>query len=209
MSSIGKSTEETAHGGLQAATGESTLSASTTPLLTAEDLLRSAFKYQDALVSYAYGLLQDWALAQDAVQEAFIVLQKKHTEFRADASVFAWARQIVRFEALNIRRARQRELRFIDDELVSLVDQQFERHLDLDSVGALESRKAALQHCMAKLDGDSVTLLLGFYKDALSCEKLADAQRKSVNAVRLSLSRIRSKLRDCVRHHLALTEVRP
>lgn len=177
--------------------------------MTAEDLLRSAFKYQDALVSYAYGLLQDWALAQDAVQEAFIVLQKKHAEFRAGANVFAWVRQIVRFEALNILRSRQREAYFVDDELFRLIDQQFERHLDLDAVGALESRKAALQHCMARLDQDSVSLLLGFYKDALSCEKLADAQRKSVNAVRLSLSRLRAKLRECVEHRLALAEARP
>lgn len=177
--------------------------------MTAEDLLRSAFKYQDALVSYAYGLLQDWALAQDAVQEAFIVLQKKHAEFRPDANVYTWVRQIVRFEALNILRSRQRESYFIDDELFSLVDQQFERHLDLDAVVALESRKAALQHCMSRLDGESVSLLLGFYKDALSCDKLAEAQRKSVNAIRLSLSRIRTKLRECVQRQLALAEARP
>lgn len=184
--------------------------ASSTPgSMTAEDLLRSAFKYQDALVSYAYGLLQDWALAQDAVQEAFIVLQKKHAEFRPDANVYTWVRQIVRFEALNILRSRQRESYFIDDELFSLVDQQFERHLDLDAIGALESRKTALQHCMSRLDGESVSLLLGFYKDALSCEKLAEAQRKSVNAIRLSLSRIRTKLRECVQRQLALEEARP
>ena len=176
---------------------------------TAEDLLRSAFKYQDALVSYAYGLLQDWALAQDAVQEAFIVLQKKHAEFRPEANVFTWARQIVRFEALNIIRSRQREACFVDEELFSLVDQQFERHLDLDAIGALESRKAALQHCMARLDQDSVSLVLGFYKDALSCERLAEARRKSVNAVRLSLSRIRTKLRECVQQKLALAKATP
>src|SRR5690349_9836870 len=82
--------------------------------LTPEDLLRSAFKYQDALVGYAYALLQDWALAQDAVQEAFIVLQRKHAEFKAGANVFTWARQIVRFEALNIIRSRQREACFVD-----------------------------------------------------------------------------------------------
>jgi RNA polymerase sigma-70 factor (ECF subfamily) len=176
--------------------------------MTAEDLLRNAFKYQDALVSYAYGLLQDWALAQDAVQEGFIVLQKKHAEFRPDANVYTWARQIVRFEALNILRSRQREACFVDDELFSLVDQQFERHLDQDAVGALESRKAALQDCMSRLDQDSVSLLLGFYKDALSCEKLSALHRKSVNAIRLSLSRIRAKLRECVRSRLALAEVK-
>jgi RNA polymerase sigma-70 factor (ECF subfamily) len=175
----------------------------------AEDLLRTAFKYQDALVSYAFGLLQDWALAQDAVQESFIVLQKKHAEFRSGANVFTWARQIVRFEALNILRSRQREACYIDDELIALVDQQFERFLDAEAVGAFESRKAALQHCMGRLDEDSVGLLLGFYRDARSCEKLSELHRKSVNAVRLSLSRIRARLRECVRHQLTLAEVKP
>src|SRR5262249_53353325 len=118
----------------------------TAPTMTAEDLLRSAFKYQDALVSYAYGLLQDWALAQDAVQEAFIVLQKKHAEFHPGAGVFAWVRQMVRFEALSILRSRQRESCLADDELFSLVDQQFDRYFEQDGVGALESQKTALQH---------------------------------------------------------------
>ena len=181
--------------------------ASDSSAVTPESLLRSAFKYQDALVSYAYALLQDWALAQDAVQEAFIVLQKKHAEFKPGANVFTWARQIVRFEALNIIRSRQREACFVDDELFALVDEQFERHLDQEATSKMESQKAALQHCMSRLDAESVSLLLGFYKDALSCEKLSELHRKSVNAVRLSLSRIRTKLRDCVRARLAIAEV--
>src|SRR6185503_8310446 len=98
--------------------------------VSAEDLLRQAFKYQDALVSYAYGLLQDWALAQDAVQESFIVLQRKHHEFKPGANAYAWTRQIVRFEALNLLRARRKETCYADEELFNLVDQQFERYLD-------------------------------------------------------------------------------
>lgn len=175
----------------------------------AEDLLRGAFKYQDALTSYAYGLLQDWSLAQDAVQETFIVLQKKHAEFRPGANVFTWARQILRFEALNLLRSRRREACFGDEELFALVEQQFEKHLDAEAVAALEARKAALQQCMAQLDADSLSLLLGFYKDAFSCERLGELHRKSVNAVRLSLSRLRAKLRECVRRRMALAEVQP
>ena len=175
---------------------------------TAEELLRTAFKYQDALVSYAYALLQDWGLAQDAVQEAFIVLQKKHAEFNPGANVYTWTRQIVRFEALNLLRSRQNESCFVDEELFSLVEQQFETHLDLEAVGRLELQKSALQYCMATLDRQSLSLLLGFYKDAMPCERLAALHRRSVNAIRLALSRIRSKLRDCVRHRLALAEAR-
>jgi RNA polymerase sigma-70 factor, ECF subfamily len=174
--------------------------------LTAEALLRQAFKYQDALVSYAYGLLQDWALAQDAVQEAFIVLQRKHDQFQPGANVFTWARQIVRFEALNLLRSRRKESCLVDDELISLVDQQFEKHLDPESISAMESRKAALQHCLGLLEPSSLGLLLGFYRDAQSCDQLAQAQRRSVNAIRLSLSRLRARLRDCVHERLNLAE---
>jgi RNA polymerase sigma-70 factor (ECF subfamily) len=173
----------------------------------AEDLLRQAFRYQDALVSYAFGLLQDWALAQDAVQEAFIVLQRKHAEFRPGANVFTWVRQMVRFEALNLLRSRRKESCFVDDELFSLVDQQFEKHLDADSLLTLESRKTALQHCLTQLDDGSLQLLLGFYRDALSCEKLSALRQRSVNAVRLSLSRTRARVRDCVQRRLTVMEV--
>jgi RNA polymerase sigma-70 factor (ECF subfamily) len=176
-------------------------------IISAEDLLRQAFKYQDALVSYAYGLLQDWALAQDAVQEAFIVLQRKHHEFKPGANAYAWTRQIVRFEALNLLRSRRKETCYADEELFDLVDRQFERYLDAKELGHLESRKAALQFCLTKLDDPSRVMLLEFYRDALSCEKLSELHQRSVNAIRLSLSRIRSRLRDCVRHRLALLEV--
>jgi len=170
----------------------------------AEELLRQAFRYQDALVSYAYGLLQDWALAQDAVQEGFIVLQRKHDQFQPGANVFAWARQIVRFEALNLLRSRRREAYWVDEELIDLVDQQFAKHLDADALGVLESRKAALQFCLGKLDEPSLGLILGFYRDALSCERISEMQQRSVNAVRLALSRTRARVRDCVRHRLGL-----
>lgn len=75
---------------------ETSFQAESVSALSAEDLLRAALKYQDALTSYAFAMLQDWALAQDAVQETFIVLQRKHAEFRPGANVFTWARKPMR-----------------------------------------------------------------------------------------------------------------
>jgi RNA polymerase sigma-70 factor (ECF subfamily) len=177
--------------------------------LSAEDLLRAAFKYQDALTSYAYALLQDWSLAQDAVQETFIVLQKKHAEFRPGANVFTWARQMVRYEALNLLRARGRESCLADEQLFALIDAQFEEHFDGDALARIEQQKAALQHCMTQLDTGSLDLLLGFYKERFSCDHLASLRHRSVNAIRLSLSRIRARLRECVRQRLTVLEAKP
>ena len=176
---------------------------------SAEDLLRAAFKYHDALVSQAFALLQDWSLAQDAVQETFIVLQKKHAEFRPGSSVFAWARQMVRYEALNLLRARGRETCVGDEALFALVDAQFEKHLNHDALAALEQQKAALHHCLDRLEPDALDLLLGFYRDRVSCDDLASVRQRSVNAIRLTLSRLRSRLRDCVRHRLVGAAMTP
>ena len=177
--------------------------------MSADDLLRAAFKYQDALTSCAFALLQDWALAQDAVQETFIVLQKKHAEFRPGANVFTWARQILRYEALNILRARGRESCVMDEELFALIDARFDEHMNADALARLEQQKTALQHCMGRLDNDSLDLLLGFYRERLSCEELAGVRQRSVNAIRLALSRIRARLRECARTRLALMEAQP
>ena len=179
------------------------------PALSAEDLLRAAFKYQDALTSYAFALLQDWALAQDAVQETFVVLHKKHAEFRPDGNVFTWARQMVRYEALNIARARGREFCVADEELLALVDAHFAEHMNPDALARLEQQKVALQHCMTRLDNESLDLLLDFYRERLSCDEMANARRRTVNAIRLALSRIRARLRECVRGRMGLMEARP
>ena len=48
--------------------------------LTEEEVLQAVFKYQGALTTYAFGLLRDWALAEDAVQDAYMVALRKRDE---------------------------------------------------------------------------------------------------------------------------------
>jgi DNA-directed RNA polymerase specialized sigma24 family protein len=97
----------------------------------------------------------------------------------------------------------------MDEELFALIDARFEEHMNADALARLEQQKGALQHCMGRLDNESLDLLLGFYRERLSCEELAGARRRSVNAIRLALSRIRARLRECARTRLALMEARP
>jgi len=49
---------------------------------------------------------------------------------------------------------------------------------------------------MTRLDSSSLDLILGFYRERLSCDELARMRQRSVNAIRLSLSRVRVRLRD-------------
>ncbi|MEI6211030.1 MAG: sigma-70 family RNA polymerase sigma factor [bacterium] len=175
--------------------------------VTQDTVLRAAFKCQGALLSYAYTVLRDWSLAQDAVQEALIAANRQWQEFRAGAEMFPWLKKIVRHKAIDIIRRRKRAAYVGDDRLLSLVDAQFERQFDTDAAAdAMENRRVALQACMEKLDPASLKLLMGFYRDRQSGEELATAFRKSVNAVRLSISRLRKTLKDCVEKQLGTVE---
>jgi DNA-directed RNA polymerase specialized sigma24 family protein len=105
-------------------------------------------------------------------------------------------------------RARGRESYIADEELLALVDAQFVEHMNPDALARMEQQKVALQHCMARLDTSSLELLLGFYRERLSCDELAQARRRTVNAIRLALSRTRARLRECVRSRMAIAEAR-
>jgi RNA polymerase sigma-70 factor, ECF subfamily len=174
------------------------------PTMTQEEVLRASFKFHDALTVYAYGLVRDWSLAQDAVQEAYLVLVKKWQDYQPSGDLFGWVRQMVRFEAMNLLRSRGKERYLEHEELLSRIDRELATHLDERSANQMRDEREALKECMSGLGKKALDLLLGFYRHALPCEKLAETHRTSANAVRLLLSRLRKQLRECLSYRLSL-----
>src|SRR6476659_4578647 len=164
--------------------------------MSREEVVKKAFQYREALLSYAFALLRDWVKAEDVVQDAFIVVMNKWAEFRPGTSLFLWVRQIVHFKAFEA--ARTRKMSPVEEELLARVAASMQRGLDDEIAHRQMLRRQALQRCMSHLDAKSAGLLSGYYTESLSCESLAQAHRRSVNAVRLARSRLRKQLHDCV-----------
>jgi RNA polymerase sigma-70 factor (ECF subfamily) len=171
-----------------------------------DEVVKGAFQHRDALLSYAFALLRDWVKAEDVVQDAFIVVMNKWAEFRPGSSLFLWVRQIVHFKAFEAARARK--MSPVEEELLARVAASMQRGLDEEIAHRQMLRRQALQRCMSHLDAKSAGLLSGFYTQSLSCESLAQAHRRSVNAVRLALSRLRKQLHDCVLKQMPALEGR-
>jgi RNA polymerase sigma-70 factor (ECF subfamily) len=169
-------------------------------------VVKGAFQHREALLSYAFALVRDWVKAEDIVQDAFIVVMNKWAEFRPGSSLFLWVRQIVHFKALEAARAKK--MTALEDELLARVAAAMERGLDEEIAARQRLRRQALQRCMSHLDVKSAGLLSGFYTQSLSCESLAQLQHRSVNAVRLALSRLRKQLHDCVLRQMPALEGR-
>jgi RNA polymerase sigma-70 factor (ECF subfamily) len=166
-------------------------------------VLKAALRYQDAMLTVAYGLLRDWTLAEDAVQESFVLVTKRWTDFQPGTSLFAWVRAIVRLKALEVRRARPRERALEDDRLEGIVDRAIESHMDEDSALRQQGLMGHLRRCLDELGRVPARLLHGFYIEGRSYEQVAGHHAMTLEAVLKMLYRMRKQLRDCAERRLA------
>jgi len=169
--------------------------------------MRAAMQYQDALTTYAYGMLRQWAAAEDVVQDALMVVMRKWEDFEPGSSMHAWVRTIVRLKTLEALRARKRETTMADERLQAVVDRSLEENLDESAAEQHRAMLRAMQMCMAELNERSVSILNGVYRNSMSYEKIAAAHRMTVEAVRKALYRLRRSLQQCTEKRLGSEEV--
>jgi len=172
-----------------------------------DDIVKRAFKYRDALLCYSFSILRDWDAADDAVQETFLVVMNKYKDFKEGTNLFKWVRQILHYKALERIRAKKKETPVEQDELAAVVADTMEEAFTEEKAQKANKMRKALHMCMSKLNKMSVDLIAGFYWHKHSCEKLAAKVKKSVNSVRLLLSRLRTKLHDCMVERMQRGEV--
>lgn len=169
---------------------------------TRNEILQEAMRHRRVLTCYAYTILQDWSLAEDAVQESTIVASDKWETFRGDAGILTWLRAITRRKAVDICRARRREVGFEPDALDNLVENAVSARVTEKQSDQLEQRRLALATCMRSLRQDAFEILLSFYRDRIPCDELAVMHDRTPNAIWLVLSRSRKQLRTCIRNKI-------
>lgn len=87
-----------------------------------------------------------------------------------------------------------------------MVEKSFEKHDSILKVEELKSQSLVLDECVKLLAADEASLLKSFYLNKTKCETIANEAKTSVNAIRLKLSRLRSKLRKCTQLKLSIME---
>lgn len=121
------------------------------------DLTGLVHKHESELLRFAVTLLDDEALAQDAVQEAFNVLSKT---FFPPRNPRAWLYRVVKNKSLNILRNRKR-LHF-SCEIPEICD---DRNMPEKEISAAD-RERVLKNAMAELPPKQrAVLVLRFYEN--------------------------------------------
>ncbi|MFC1763442.1 RNA polymerase sigma factor [Planctomycetota bacterium] len=168
-------------------------------------VLKEALQCRVELVAYAWSLLGNYTVAEDAVQEAFLVVMKKFDQFQEGTSMRTWCRSIVRVAILRMNQQRQREQTLADRLLGDAIDGafdafQFARHDDT------EASQLALKRCLERVPRRGHNVLRARFVDELSYQRISEHLGMTLEAVRKTLFRYKKQLRSCVETSLRSTQ---
>ena len=170
-----------------------------TPLDDKRDrVLRNALEYRVPLTAYARSLLGNYTAAEDAVQEAMLVVVKKFDQFQEGTSMLAWCRSIVRLEVLRVKQKRQRERSLTERLLDDAIDAAFEEFQTRRRRDDAETWQEALAGCLKRVPERSREVLQARFRDEMSYQQIGERVGMSLEAVRKALFRLKRRLRSCV-----------
>lgn len=162
-----------------------------------DQILKEAFGYHKALMAYAYGLVRDYALAEDAVQSGYVALTKRYDTISGN-SVLAWCRGAVRLEALQLIRKRDKPQSLEVTVLFDAVADAFEIEQTPDLEAMRLERLEKLRDCFSKVPERSRKMVSGRYLEGLGLRELALRLNMGEAAVRKGIYRTRLLLRECM-----------
>lgn len=149
-------------------------------------------RYQAHLRSFVLALTGDFGATDDIVQEVFLTITAKASDFRPDASFRHWMLAIARFKVLESRRAARRFSPRVIESLAAA--------LKPDTLG--EDRLEPLLDCLAELPPKMRELVRLRYFSQHGPTELAAMLGRSISGVNTTLTKARDLLRECVRRKL-------
>jgi RNA polymerase sigma-70 factor, ECF subfamily len=162
-----------------------------------EEFVRLLMANERRIFAYLLTLLPNLSDAEDVLQETSVVLWRKFSEYRTDASFTAWAFSIARNVARN-HRAKQHRCRVkFDDQLLDVVADDAAtvcEQLDFD--------RAALLDCVDELTSSDRDLLKRRYEPGATIRSVAAAVGRPIEGMYKAMRRIHDSLFDCVHRKL-------
>ncbi|QDT69235.1 RNA polymerase sigma factor RpoE [Planctomycetes bacterium MalM25] len=146
------------------------------------------------LACFARTLMPNKSDADDALQDASVVMWSKYSSYEPGTSFYSWASRILYFEVLNARRKLGR-VSLLPEAVLQVLAEEAIR---LEQDGRADDRRAALQSCVEKLPDSDRELIRQRYIAEASVVKIAAEQDCSIQKIYRGLARIHSALSRCV-----------
>jgi RNA polymerase sigma-70 factor (ECF subfamily) len=159
--------------------------------------IKEFLRYQGEFMAYLMAILRDFDAAEEVFQNAAVVIVEGATAGEPIRNFRAWAKEIVRRQALYRLRKQAQEakrVRPIAQELFESISAAF---LEDDTDG-VRREVQALRQCLEKLPTRQREMLVLRYERQQTFEQIGQAAGTTPGAAQRALSRIRMALHDCV-----------
>lgn len=168
--------------------------------ISEDEFVQQLVIHQAALRAYARRMVPDWALVDEAMQEASVVMWQKRSELRSLDGFLPWARVVLRYKCLRQTQVLRQHRPVFGDDLLQLLAEQPVRA----GSERLSDHMNFLQQCLRLFSVEQRELLLAPHSEQSSVVSLAEQRRKSVNALYKLLGRLRQRLSDCLRRRISM-----
>ena len=152
---------------------------------------------QPIVASYIGSMVPDFQQAEDLLQDVAVVLMKKFSEYDPDRPFMAWAMGVARLEILSKRRSHARSALSFQSEILDNLTSSY-----VEMAPELETRSMALRNCLQEIKGRQREVMKMRYVEMLKPAEIAERTGTAVIATRTMLSRVRTKLRNCIEYKL-------
>jgi RNA polymerase sigma-70 factor (ECF subfamily) len=144
------------------------------------------------LRAYAYGLTGDMALADDVVQECFLVLRSRAEALPPGVDVAAWVHGVARRKVLELLRFRDRHRSRLPPEAMEALAEEAPPERDW------ERDRRRLATCIGTLAPRARRLIERRHVDGATPAAIAAEFGWAIASVQVALSRARAALRRCL-----------
>lgn len=154
-------------------------------------------RHQPALEAFCHANLANRDDAREVLQATYVKLWQKASDWNPETEFLPWAFTVARFTVLAHIRDQMRDRLVFDEDIVHAMASETEA-----AAAEFDERREALSHCMKKLNPEQRGLLHEHYTASRSLVDIADATRRSLSAVKMTLLRLRQQLSECIERQI-------
>ena len=163
-----------------------------------EEIARRWTECLASVAAYVRSMTRDFHDAQDILQDVSVAVVRKYREYDRNRPFVAWVLGIARNEILAYRRTISIDRKVFDEAAIEQITRAFS-----ESADQADTRIAALQTCLGRVEGRSRRLIELRYIDDMRYEQMAELMGMTLSAVKVAMHRLRTALRDCIERQLA------
>lgn len=167
------------------------------------ELFKAMLCQRTRLTGYAWSIVRDLDLAEDIVQDVFVIAIQKSDAINDNDHLDLWLRKSIRFQALASLRKKSGNV-LLDEELLGLIDSAFGGQA---LAPRADERLDALAGCLEELAPKARAVIEMRYGRGLDCGSIAEHFDRQIETVYQMVARAHRTLRECVQRKILPTGV--